>query len=210
MEYEIYSCVMTDIWEQSGLLYWECCVITGGLSARLSLLTGPFMHNCWLIQSYFPQAKEKKNRQINLSGEFPVEREEICFNGPSGQLKRSSHIDLADVHGVFQDKQKCLDRMTSVQMDAFALCGSNAKSRAPTLDNENRLCSPEHDERGELTWEWHVAIIPWSCLSKKTDRLCRHSGTQRRRNKTYSGPFRVGSWCAVWEWSCVTGDMRNG
>lgn len=39
----------------------ECCVITGGLSARLSLLTGPFMHNCWLIQSYFPQAKEKKS-----------------------------------------------------------------------------------------------------------------------------------------------------
>ena len=26
----------------------------------------------------------------------------------------------------------------------------------------NMLCSPEHNEGGELTWEWHVAIIPVS------------------------------------------------
>lgn len=54
-----------------------------------------------------------------------------------------------------------------VQMDACVLHRSTAKRRAPALDNENRLCSPEHNEGGELTWEWHVAIILRGCLSPR-------------------------------------------
>lgn len=89
---------------------------------------------------------------------------------------------------VFQDKQNVQTGYKTewlVQMDAFVLRRSTAKRRAPALDNENRLCSPEHNEGGELTWEWHVAIILRGCLSPRQLTGCadtvgpgevRHSG----------------------------------
>lgn len=48
-----------------------------------------------------------------------------------------------------QDKQNVQTRYETewlFQMDMFVLHRPTAKGRAPTLDNENRLCSPEHSE----------------------------------------------------------------